>query len=120
MVDALDVGGGVAVPERRRERGPAAGDPRPHGPDRDVEGRGDLRVVEVGDVAEHDRDAEVLGQGRERGLEVEAVDDALGTGARAARAGRGGRGGRMPGRRGVRAAAARRARRSPRCGATTS
>ena len=50
MVDALDVGGGVAVPERGGERGPAARDAGPHGADRDVERRGDLRVVEVGDV----------------------------------------------------------------------
>ena len=79
-------GGGAArrhsSPLRRPERPPGSraprasaarppGDPRPHRSGRDVEHRGDLRVVEVGEVAQHDGDAEVLGELGERGVHVE-------------------------------------------------
>ena len=49
----------------------ASRDPRPHGAGRDVEHGGDLRVVEVAQVAEHDRDPELLGQLRQCGVDVE-------------------------------------------------
>ncbi len=80
MVDALDVGGGVGVPERSGEGGAPACDPGPHGADRHAEGLRDRGVVEVGHVAQHDRDAEVVRERRERRLQVEPVDDALGSG----------------------------------------
>ena len=66
---------GVGVPEHNGERGPAPGDPGPHGAGRDAEDLGDLRVVEVAEVAQHDRGPEILGDAGDRGVDVEAVPD---------------------------------------------
>ncbi len=100
----------------------AAGDARLHGADGDVEGLGDLGVVEVGDVAEHDGDAELLGQPGQGGVDRHPVDDAVDRAARQ-RVGRlGGPVARRRRRAGPGAACAggaRRGRRWWRCGRPT-
>ena len=67
--------GRATVPEAAGEQRSAAGDPRLHGADRDVEGGGDLGVVEIAQVAQHDGDAELLGQLVERLVDRQPVDD---------------------------------------------
>ena len=53
-----------------------------HGTDGHIEHLGDLRVVEVGDVAQHHWEAELVGQGEQGGLDRLAVAEALGGGFR--------------------------------------
>ncbi len=46
----------------------------------DVEGLGDLGVVQVAEVSQHDRSAEVVRQGRQRCIHSELIGDSLGSG----------------------------------------
>ncbi len=55
------VGGGL-VPENSGQVSAAPGDAGPNGSRRDLQGAGDLGVIEAGDVPQHDRDPELLGQ----------------------------------------------------------
>ncbi len=69
--------GSRPVPEDVPRGSRAPRDPGADGARRDVEHLGDLRVVEVAQVAEHHRDPELLGHLPQRGVDVEARRDAV-------------------------------------------
>ena len=83
FVAGYDARVGWLVPRsRRRAMGAAPGDARAHRAGRDAQHLGDLRVVEVAEVAQHHRRPELLGQLGEGGVDRQPVGEHLDPGGR--------------------------------------
>ena len=81
MSTSFDVGEARLVPgsQDRGQRAASPCDARAHGAARHATERGDLGVVEAVEISEHDGHPELDGQRRQRSVDVDAVDRALGS-----------------------------------------